>query len=967
MKKKLLTALLVSSACVAGVFGIAACSDAPAEHTHKWSGWSVTDADKPTQESSGKATRTCTGSGDCDATAEDNEFVIPALTSTDYSKSADSATCSDTGKITYTYNKDGKNVSFDIDTPVNANAHSYGDYVKTDPDGHYKVCANNADHKTAAEEHDTQGEDGACSVCGYKPVHNHAWNPWTVTDENKPTYTVTGKATRTCRADGCDATAEDKECVLPVLTSADYSKTPDNATCTEKGTVTYTYNKGGVNVSFGVTTPVNPNNHVYGPDGYCTECYTATADPTRTKIKFVTGAGITFKATVFTAAEATYTFTYEGEQPVTVKYGNNSMAEANYSEVTLQKSGTTSFDLGIATMGMGYIIITSDSAEQIEGVLNKRGVLGENSDGYPVYPSAEGEAYDFIGGTEGKFQYVLTADNVNAKIYVDGESGKEEITLPYKFRVGLDERKTFYMSYSGGTEVASYNVAIEREWDEGSVMNPTEVAIGAETIATVAAGNEHYYSFVPDENGWYKISSDTENAVLIAGLSTSTSANRRYGTLGKGFDYRFYVEDCTIYNADTGGYFFRIVSDCTFKVEKTEAPAQLSVTNASQGYDFYTFTSAAKGPGYKITVSELPPCGYWTVEYVKDGNKTVLDLTAVEATVVPDPSTAFTLIYNNTAGNVTLTEVDSTFQLSIGTSASESANTVRYFVVPADGNYTFTTSADLTSGSYFWKVNGEICQQNSVTLEDLKVKDVITVMFANVMSKTRVTILPEGAVALSEESGTEVTVGGGKELVYLTGIATLEYKLDITGSGVTFEDGTQTAVITADANGNVLAYVVCAGESASATVTVTLLSKYINGCSATNARSGSDANAELKAGDNILRSTSSSSYFAWFKVGEGAGGQYTFTVTTENLPLFIVSLRSNGTDTVFVTKGATKITTGDVYVSHTTKSISGQTQVASITLNLAAGDIVAIGCSSTAGAIARVNISQGAAAETPAE
>ena len=267
MKKFLLTGLclLSTAACLAGM---TACADKPdnkddtdnTAHSHSWSGWTVTEENKPTDTEAGKATRTCSNEN-CDATQADKEYALPNLTSEDYSKTNDTATCSAAGSVTYTYNKDGVNVTFDTATPVNPEAHNYGAYTYTDGTGHYKVCANNSAHKTVTEEHDTQGADGACSECGYKDAvlppaeHTHDWGDgWTVTDENKPTDTETGKATRTCSNANCDATEADKEYELPALTSEDYSKTDDTATCNAAGSITYTYNQNGVNVSFTVAT-----------------------------------------------------------------------------------------------------------------------------------------------------------------------------------------------------------------------------------------------------------------------------------------------------------------------------------------------------------------------------------------------------------------------------------------------------------------------------------------------------------------------------------------------------------------------------------------------------------------------------------------------------------------------------------------------------------------------------------------
>ncbi len=165
--KKALLAAFACSAVLAGAFGLAACNNSkPAKHEHVWSeNWTV--ATKPTDSTTGKATRTCSGTGTCDATADDKEYTLPVLSRENYTEGTDSATCSAAGSIEYTYNKDGVNVSFNVDTPVKPAAHNYGTEVNTDPAGHYQVCGNNSAHKTEQKAHDTNGTNGACSVCGY--------------------------------------------------------------------------------------------------------------------------------------------------------------------------------------------------------------------------------------------------------------------------------------------------------------------------------------------------------------------------------------------------------------------------------------------------------------------------------------------------------------------------------------------------------------------------------------------------------------------------------------------------------------------------------------------------------------------------------------------------------------------------------------------------------------------------------
>ncbi|MCM1438345.1 MAG: Ig-like domain-containing protein [Roseburia sp.] len=186
-KKALLAAIACSAVLAAGAFGLAACSNGnsgnnepPATHEHNWgSGWTVTDANKPEANKKGKATRTCSGAGECDAATADKEYELPELTvngepNPDYVKGKDTATCSATGTQTYTYNKDGVNVSFSVATPKNTE-HKYK-WVNTDPTGHYQVCEYDETHTTENGGHNTSGANGSCTVCGYDPAHEHTFN-----------------------------------------------------------------------------------------------------------------------------------------------------------------------------------------------------------------------------------------------------------------------------------------------------------------------------------------------------------------------------------------------------------------------------------------------------------------------------------------------------------------------------------------------------------------------------------------------------------------------------------------------------------------------------------------------------------------------------------------------------------------------------------------------------------------------
>ena len=297
--KKALLAVVACAATFAGAFGLAACNElgdgTTPGHTHSasWNTWTVTT--KPTATEKGKATRTCENEG-CDAADADKEYELPVLGSSDYTKGTDSATCAAGGKVTYTYNKDGVNVSFEVATPKTDN-HTWGPWTveeankPTEEAGGKATrtctvegCTVAADEHTLpaldSEEYTTTADTATCVAGGSvtytynkdgvnvsfevttEKTNNHVWGAWTVEEANKPTAENPGKATRTCTVTGCTVAAQ--EHTLPPLDETNYTKTDDTATCVAGGTVTYTYNKDGVNVSFEVATP-KTDNHTWGP------------------------------------------------------------------------------------------------------------------------------------------------------------------------------------------------------------------------------------------------------------------------------------------------------------------------------------------------------------------------------------------------------------------------------------------------------------------------------------------------------------------------------------------------------------------------------------------------------------------------------------------------------------------------------------------------------------------------------
>ncbi len=226
--KKALLAALACSAALAGAVGLAACSGDKDTHDHVWGNWTVST--QPTTEATGKATRACTGEGTCDAAATEKEATLPVLTSTDYTKGEDTATCQAAGTVTYTYNKGGVNVSFNVATPINADKHT-----------------DNCGHQTP-------------TPTPTPTAHSHVWSEWDVNESAKNGYA--GEATRTCSGAGtCDA---DESLTVVTIPSAlwgdeyvyDAPVHKTKANCQTEGVDTYTYKDAAndISVSFDVKT-----------------------------------------------------------------------------------------------------------------------------------------------------------------------------------------------------------------------------------------------------------------------------------------------------------------------------------------------------------------------------------------------------------------------------------------------------------------------------------------------------------------------------------------------------------------------------------------------------------------------------------------------------------------------------------------------------------------------------------------
>lgn len=146
--------------------------ETPVVHEHVWSTWTIEEGNEPSTEAPGKATRTCSGD-DCTATVADKEMTLPKIEKGVYETEVKTElSCTVDGEVEYTYTvgegDDQVKITFTLTTPSEGEAsHTYDENEwKYDSEGHFHLC-NGSTHEIDKTEHNTNGENGECSVCGY--------------------------------------------------------------------------------------------------------------------------------------------------------------------------------------------------------------------------------------------------------------------------------------------------------------------------------------------------------------------------------------------------------------------------------------------------------------------------------------------------------------------------------------------------------------------------------------------------------------------------------------------------------------------------------------------------------------------------------------------------------------------------------------------------------------------------------
>lgn len=252
--------------------------------------------------------------------------------------------------------------------------HNYATTWSHDGTNHYHACTvEGCTEKTDVAAHtfdegvETAGEGctGAgsvkytCTTCRYEKTEptdpiGHSWGEWTVSEENKPSFAKTGKATRSCTREGC--TAVDKtEIGLPLLGSNLYTRTGDTATCNSAGTATFTYTYNDDTIAFTAATPKQEHNWDNGAvtteptlDGEGVKTYTCqNSGCNETKTEPIAATGATYTVTL-RAAEGV---ALEG---VKVKLGQyEGTADAQGVASVLAKKG--SYEVALENCPAGFL------------------------------------------------------------------------------------------------------------------------------------------------------------------------------------------------------------------------------------------------------------------------------------------------------------------------------------------------------------------------------------------------------------------------------------------------------------------------------------------------------------------------------------------------------------------------------------------------------------------------------------
>jgi len=407
--------------------------------------------------------------------------------------------------------------------------HDWGEWTEKTPADctHAKVEKRDC-KRTGCDGHEERNS-------GEPDTSNHDWSEWTIAE--LPTNYKTGKATRTC-LNGCEASAEEADIILPKLTDASYEKTEDTATCGEDGFITYTYTYEGEPLSFDVDTKATgahtvaewtiakePTCGVKGiKSGHCSVCnsdvtdtipatgkhtptgvydacsvcgtqpseFDATVQGNTPTINFTVKAGewFTIRHLFFSAGYVIYT--YSGTTPVQIWYSTYGNGGVVSGTATLNNGDT--FYMPSSNRGTGYMALKTNSDTDVTGkitgawqssapVLPTDLEMGTQTVNASIDSDNVNTFYAFIATEDGVNNYVLYCEDADALLYKKDASDTDfaEVSLPYSFTLAKGEKISFQMLISDfESKKTSYPVTLamgevhEHVWGEWTAKSAAD-------------------------------------------------------------------------------------------------------------------------------------------------------------------------------------------------------------------------------------------------------------------------------------------------------------------------------------------------------------------------------------------------------------------------------------------------------------------------------------------------------------
>lgn len=419
--------------------------------------------------------------------------------------------------------------------------HTYAtEWTMTDTQHYRAATCEHSDLKKDLGDHDTNGKDGACSVCSYMPEkHRHDWSAWT--SDNETTHT------RNCSV--CKKT-ETKPHNMQLDTCMDcgYSVAPASLISIENATIDFENSTANmvadkttnsVNLSQKVKVSMNSGWKLYDSDG-------TTLIPT--KIAQLANRETTFYITV-TSADGLYENTY-------------ALKIYKSFEVNITYLGIYGETIHTETADTGYEYEINYVPEITGYTFNYWKLGGEQTAKFTPFaavtldPDCTANKYNFTLNPDGG-----TASQTEKQITFDGA-----FTLPVPERKGYTftgwYADTAKITDSNGASLSNSKFAAETEvtahWQANSYSMTVECddvshgSVAGEDVyycdssVTVTATTYRGYDFIGWYNGDTKLSGDLSYTFSMPSEDTTYTAKWQVKPEMRIFDFTSSETDCTI-------------------------------------------------------------------------------------------------------------------------------------------------------------------------------------------------------------------------------------------------------------------------------------------------------------------------------------------------------------------------------------------------------------------------------------